>query len=111
VVTKSCTESERTRCGTVGCAIGHGPYAGIKKRRNETWTRYAERVFTNGWFYQPLYQFLFEGDWWQVDDTREGVVKRIHYALKYGVPDTKNYDVDGAASLQDFYHKSIQQNG
>lgn len=32
-------------CGTVGCAVGHGPYCGIPKELIETWEEYAERSF------------------------------------------------------------------
>lgn len=108
--TKNCTESERTRCGTVGCAIGHGPYAGIPKKRCESWNEYAERVFTNGVYHKPLHQFLFEGDWHAVDNSREGVVKRIHYALKHGVPFSETVStMNDEPALQIFYHKVVQE--
>ena len=34
----------RTDCGLVGCAIGHGPYAGIEKFMHEDWFTYSERL-------------------------------------------------------------------
>lgn len=34
-----------TDCGSVGCAVGHGPYAGIPKMEDEYWEEYATRVF------------------------------------------------------------------
>lgn len=37
--------SGRTDCGSVGCAVGHGPYAGIPKMEDEYWQEYAMRVF------------------------------------------------------------------
>ena len=38
-------EPVRPACGTVACAAGHGPSAGIAPLREEPWTEYVARVF------------------------------------------------------------------
>lgn len=82
--------SHSISCGTVGCAVGHGPYAGIPKDANETWYDYARIVF-NGYDIN-LFDWLFGGEWYHYDNTPEGAGKRILYALKYGVPTNHKYD-------------------
>lgn len=75
-------------CGAAGCAVGHGPYFGIKKHTEERWGQYCKRCFIsyhkNGWDY------LFSGHWGGFDNTPEGAAKRIIYSLKYGVPENLN---------------------
>lgn len=78
-------ESEATTCGSVGCAIGHGPDAGIPKATNETWYEYAERVFgvDDDNF---LYSWCFDMRWTTLDNTANGAGKRILYMLDKGFP-------------------------
>ena len=45
-VPSECNSKLLSRCGTVACAVGHGPFIGIKPLEDEAWTPYAERVFT-----------------------------------------------------------------
>ena len=77
-------------CGSVGCAVGHGPYAGIKKTEN-SWGRYADRVFgasdrvpatCNG----RLYDYCFNSSWSSVDNTAVGAAERIETVLTRGIP-------------------------
>lgn len=77
--------SDDTDCGTVGCAVGHGPYAGIKKRKSEGWKKYEERVFGTG---KVCFvdRFLFSFYWYRCDNSKQGVVNRINYVLEHGVP-------------------------
>lgn len=70
-----------TDCGSVGCAIGHGPYAGIYKCPDESWPIYSERVFGID-SRSRLWDFLFSYRWANVDNTKIGVVRRINYVLK-----------------------------
>jgi hypothetical protein len=35
---------DKTDCGSIGCAIGHGPYAGIPKNSDENWPIYGNIV-------------------------------------------------------------------
>ena len=46
----------KTICGTVGCAAGHGPYAGIPKEPGEDWPDYIDRQFS-------LFDFTVEPSW------------------------------------------------
>lgn len=79
-----------TNCGSIGCAIGHGPYAGIDKYANEYWREYSERVFGID-ICSRLWDFLFSSAWTDVDNTKIGVVRRINYVLKNGhIPDDFN---------------------
>lgn len=76
-----------TKCGTSGCAIGHGPHAGIKKKKWETWLGYGERVFgISSDFHRSLFHFLFGNYWSDFDNTPKGAAKRIDYFLEKGFP-------------------------
>jgi hypothetical protein len=75
-------------CGTIGCAVGHGPYAGIPKRK-VGWRAYCEESFgvsadiLAGWW-------LFSFKWTDIDNTPRGAGQRILYFLKYGKPKSVN---------------------
>jgi hypothetical protein len=71
-------------CGTVACAIGHGPAAGITPLPGENWDLYTDRVFE-----LEAYQWswCFSSSWHQVDNTPQGAAKRIRYMLDHGVPE------------------------
>jgi hypothetical protein len=62
-------------CGSVGCFIGHGPYAGVKKRKGESWNDYCGRAF--GAKEGPVYDHLFGEEWMDYDNTPEGTTKRV----------------------------------
>ena len=81
------TFNRRTTCGTVGCAVGHGPYAGIKKLLNENWLEYTERVFV---IPSGLTEatWCFSSAWALFDNTPEGAAHRILYLVKHGKPPT-----------------------
>ena len=66
-------------CGTVACAVGHGPLVGIHKKRTEGWFAYADRVF--GSENMSVFTFLFGGCWEEVDNTPEGAAARIRFFL------------------------------
>lgn len=73
------------RCGTVACAVGHGPAAGIPSLvSDEYWTEYADRVFD---LTEEEFTWCFDGAWSIVDDTHHGAAKRIRHLLEHGVPD------------------------
>jgi hypothetical protein len=82
------------RCGTVACACGHGPVAGVAVADEDmhcldgiSWLRYAERAFglsaTN-----PAHNWCFSGGWSCVDNTPAGAAARIRYLLAEGCPVT-----------------------
>lgn len=75
--------SDSTVCGTVGCAAGFGPFAGIPKLPEELWTQYTERQFGVD---AREFDWCFIASWKQVDNTPEGAAKRIQRMLNTGVP-------------------------
>ncbi len=77
-----------TECGSVGCAVGHGPYAGIRKSSEENWVDYADRSFCGGSDF--IFDYLFSGAWYTIDNTAEGAGKRILFMLKFGCPKKYN---------------------
>ncbi len=78
----------RRTCGSVGCAVGHGPYAGLRKYSREEWVAYGDRVFglthkielTRAWLW------CFAPEWESYDNTPKGAAERIEYALDKGLP-------------------------
>jgi hypothetical protein len=76
-------------CGSVGCAIGHGPYAGIEKHSNDLWVEYSERAFGLD-RYSKEWRWCFSEAWSDVDNSPEGAAGRIRYYLECGLP--KDWD-------------------
>ncbi len=96
-------------CGTVACAVGHGPSAGIKipfrmmdryqsisDDLNTTdidigcfWTDYSVEVFGFSKYSEEWY-WCFSDLWHKSDDTPKGAAKRIRHVLTHGVPDKFN---------------------
>jgi len=71
----------QTNCGSIGCAVGHGPYAGLPKLPGESWTKYSERVFeidpeSDEW------EWCFSGNWDGIDNTPKGAARRILLLLQ-----------------------------
>lgn len=72
-------------CGTVACAVGHAPSAGITTRYFYTsWTSYAYAAFD---VTETEFDWCFSGVWASIDDTHYGAAKRIRYMLEHGVPE------------------------
>lgn len=70
-------------CGTVACAIGHGPKAGIDIGNSLTWGDYADK-FTDG--DGGVFDWLFDSAWSKLDNTPTGAARRINYYLEHGLP-------------------------
>ena len=77
-----------TECGTVACAVGHGPFIGIEPLEGEYWITYSERVFIKN---VREWEWCFSGDWCDIDNTPYGAAKRIKVLLKSGLPDFDVY--------------------
>ena len=81
-----------TECGTVACAVGHGPSAGIHLSHDDTsWPDYAERVFgaaMNGEsFRNEVWDYLFDANWgYGPEATAADAAKRIRIFLSEGIP-------------------------
>ena len=76
-----------TDCGSEGCAIGHGPYAGIEKLSTEAWFEYHSRTLTNS--NNELWAWCFGMDNGFMNEELselDNVVIKMHIALNEGVP-------------------------
>jgi hypothetical protein len=97
-------------CGTVACAIGHGPAAGIRRYRTDIdcdgdfdWDEYSERVF--GCISDnEVFEYLFDSNWCHNDNTHYGAAARIRYYLENGVP-KKGFRVNYDTSIYERYRK------
>lgn len=106
-VFSSSDDSHRSTCGTVGCAAGHGPYAGIEKRDDECWSEYIFRQFgidEESELLSRVWGWCFASRWQQSDNTPEGAARRVLWVLEHGVPDLWSYQMVGSVPLcyQDF---------
>lgn len=101
----------KTACGTVACAVGHGPKSlGIEPNLREAsdmadvWHRYAEEmfgvpVFQGHFRHTPNYVWLFQGSWEGVDNTARGAALRILWLLDNGLPENYEAQTLGTAPL------------
>ena len=74
------SEVQQHECGTVGCAIGHGPAAGIKIPDGcYGWSKYAERMFgmDSSEYMEEAFTYMFASSWKWYDNTPEGAARRI----------------------------------
>jgi hypothetical protein len=92
-------EDEETDCGTVGCAAGHGPYAGIQKLETEDWWQYTYRVFGFKATKDERWDWVFHGGWSHVDPSPQGAAKRILNLLENGLPPTAEAQRCGAEPI------------
>lgn len=73
-------------CGTVACAVGWAPAAGVKlRKKDECWSSYCDRVFGFDDF-SNAFDWMFNGNWRWKDNTPQGAAKRITYFLNWGAP-------------------------
>ena len=101
-----------TECNTVGCAVGHAPFYGIKKRYNEDWSDYSHRTLIET---GSEWAWCFSGLWAYRDNTRRGAAQRIIYLLQYGLPDTWKSQMDGDTPIcyqhiQEFCSQWLKEN-
>lgn len=77
------SKKDYNECGTVACAAGYGPAAGIepKSKESKNWFVYVINNFTRG--DGEVYFWCFSSDWAYVDNTPLGAAKRIRYMLKH----------------------------
>ena len=89
---------DQTDCGSIGCVVGHGPYAGIRKRKNESFFDYSERKFG-----LPLegdeWNWCFSAIWHITDNTPTGAAARIERLLTKGLPRNWRKQICGNAPL------------
>lgn len=93
------TQKAMPTCGSIGCAVGHSPYAGLpEKAFRESWIDYSYRVFDMSAF-EAEWAWCFDSPWADVDNTPEGAGKRILYLLDEGLPDNWYEQRQGFAPL------------
>ncbi|WOF44320.1 hypothetical protein KNJ79_05155 [Sphingopyxis indica] len=80
-------------CGSVGCALGHGPRAGIHPGiGDDAWPDYCENQFGMRWFSDAA-EWCFSGAWSMIDDTPHGAGLRIRWMLEgKPIPSTHEFE-------------------
>lgn len=111
-------EGKMQTCGTVACAAGHGPAAGIPVPKDlwnydygncANWSEYCRREFLEvlepGDISQQnlAMQWCFGGRWAAVDDHHYGAAARIRYLLnKGGIPESACWGLMGTETYEEF---------
>lgn len=86
-----------TDCGTVACAAGHAPSAGIvPSSPGMSWEGYIDEYFELS---DDEYYWCFGCEWSDVDNTHQGAAKRIRWMLANGVPDDFEDQIKGVKPL------------
>ena len=84
-------ERSKPACGTVACAVGHGPSAGIRTYGDANWSDYADRVF--GVLPDSGFDYMFASGWSMRDNTPKGAAARIRTYVALGhSPDDWSYE-------------------
>jgi hypothetical protein len=106
--------SSKWECQTVGCALGHAIDAGCfdpKDGNNDlTWGGLEKQAF-GVYIYDDssasadIYQWIFNGNWSSVDNTKQGVVFRILFMFKHGVPVG-----DSKSGVWEYYAETVFDN-
>lgn len=80
-------QHRRYDCGTVACAVGHAPAAGIRVWGDMGWNSYCTRVFgIDRWDQYDTFEYMFGAEWVHYDNTPQGAAARIRTYLESGVP-------------------------
>jgi len=102
----NCDFKSKNDCGTIGCALGWAPFTkGLEVVEDDfiesyitdyehlSFHNYSKRIF--GSYHGDIWDFIFSGDWYVVDNSREGFVKRVIYFLDHPyrkIDENKIYD-------------------
>lgn len=87
------------KCGTVGCALGHFPAAGIEPLKGEYWHSYEYRVTGLSGFESKPWDWCFGPEWKRTDNTPQGAGKRILWLLDKGLPEDWEEQQSGTSQL------------
>jgi len=71
-------DEDEIPCGTVACALGHGPAAGVTTTSDD-WLGYYLANFSGESY---AYLWCFDNDWIEIDNTHQGAALRIELMLK-----------------------------
>lgn len=86
-------------CGTVGCAVGHGPAAGLRvPPKCNDWEDYCNRKFGLHWGGDE-WRWCFSGSWCNTDNTPQGAAARIYWLLDNGLPSDWRAQIIGTTPL------------
>ena len=86
-----------SECGTVACAMGHAPFAGIEAPvQDETWGEYSNRIFELS---SEEWNWCFSGMWADIDNSVRGASLRIYWLLENGLPDNWSDQLNGCSTL------------
>ena len=97
--------ADLTECGSVACAVGHGPYAGIETIPGESWFEYSARVFVTA--NRRVWAFIFAAEWSWFDNTPSGAARRIDYVLEHGIDSAWPVELD----RDDYFDDYIAEKG
>lgn len=91
-------------CGTVACAAGHAPMAGINPKPGESWTEYVKRTLVDydaSPFANDVFTWLFDEKWADVDNTVQGAAERIRWFLHHeSVPEDYEEQMLGSQAVR-----------
>jgi len=94
-------------CGSIACAVGHGPNAGIcmtpEEAYHESFSSYTRRCFIDTGTREFLW--MFGGSWSDADNTAKGAAARIRYYLDRGVPGDFHWPEDFDITRYQEYRK------
>lgn len=81
-------------CGTIACALGHGPAAGVRVYRDLGWEEYCERAFgvDGGGYYSDAFEYMFGANWQNFDNTPHGAAARIRTYVELGGKTPEDWD-------------------
>ncbi len=98
-----------TKCGTVACAAGHGPSAGIDPDENEGWGQYILGKF-GVTYSSAFYGWCFYDAWETFDPGPQQAGKRILYLLKHGLPEgfEEEYDNGYGSTLDRDFTRFVE---
>lgn len=87
-------------CGTVACALGHGPAAGIDPDGIQTWPTYSYNKFGLSSF-SILWTYAFGSEWYFIpgQDTARAAAMRIYIVLAGKDITRKDFPLAMARSL------------
>lgn len=92
-------QDDSSPCGTIACALGHAPAAGIGENKQGGWTRYSMDHF-GLWVLDGAWSWFFNSLWADRDNTPHGAAARIDWYLKYrDIPRNFTDQMHGLAPL------------
>lgn len=116
-----------SECGSVACAVGHGPSAGIlfpesmintynsfrfyaglvpADAPTPDWGGYTDKFFCDR--DGLLFEWMFGGDWSYVDDTHRGAAARIRYVLaQEEIPDEFEDSSECTEEMVELYQEYV----